>query len=216
MHFNGLIRKFKNLQTLKDDADFIVFKTLMEERMSVNNESIPVNTYPFQGQRILRLAAAPPHLVENRNNVILKEKEILVLGNLLVKIESVFKEPHKSVLVQLISVNPMTTVTKHVDGKEYFVKTKRFNIILEKAGLKYYCFHGADNRSQIQIETGDIFELNNRSHHLAENDSQSHALIVVIDFIETSAEQLPDDVLTVNNIEGRGMTANSPQVIWDY
>lgn len=219
MYFDGLIRKFKSLENLKGDSDFISFHRLMVKRLETCDSSIISETSPFTENRLVRLFSKAQILRDGKNVILLSAEESTALENLLDKIKTLFKEPHRELLIQLLVIDPHLKVSKHTDGREFYAHAKRFNLILDIAGIEYSCFMGGDKECLIDIKTGDIFELNNRSYHAAFNNSDRPGMVLVVDFIESTSQQTHEDLknllnLTATNISH--MTINSPEIVWGY
>lgn len=217
MFFNGLIRKFKDLPSL---AGHVYFKSFDKSYKAIVDGNSPAFTSPtnaFNDTHVMTIFTAPP-LVETPNSrppMTFEEKQ--TLEKFLDDIMKVFPVQHRIIDVRLFWINPGESIPKHSDERRMFKRTKRFNVIVRKGKMRYFCFKGSKEKVQIPLETGDVYELNNISYHELDNPGNETGVLLILDFVDmTKTNIMVEETLLIDKVIFTKTDENTPVLIWDY
>jgi len=186
MYFDSLTRKLVNFHQAEH---FDGFKALQSGLMQVVSEN--VNGYMnsqsiFVDSHTMLLDREPdnlkPTFVRYKS---LSPACVEAFEAFVAKLNATLGGNYRAILSLLVWMLPGEDVKRHFDSQKGHWMGRRFNLILHGQGLVYTLYNG-NTPVPFHVASGDVFELNNRAPHAAQNRGTGITALLVIDMLEVS------------------------------
>jgi len=162
---------FKNLQDLLKSYDWKEDQLLVDKIDPAFNDSYCIQFTPSP----LMCRIKPTF----KKNYLKTTQEVIKVGDLVTaELHELFPD-HYHLKSHFVSIKPKGKQIRHIDGHFYHDHARRIVIPIITTGYAKTNFE--DN--YFVLETGVIYEMNNKLRHWSENDDDEHRIFLFADFI---------------------------------